>query len=128
MRTRSLRLVAAPGLIVTARRHPVRSADFIQRRIEAGAEVEGPVQAVEQVLDSLLEVFLDTTAELEARVQDIEDVLLRDSASPDARQFITLRAVMVRLHRAFAGLRTMLRGAERPSLWRPPERWLNLGP
>jgi Mg2+ and Co2+ transporter CorA len=112
LRTRALRLVAGPNLIVTARRHPVRSADLIRQRIEAGAQVAGPVQAVELALDCLLEVFLDTTAELEAKVQDIEDELLRDGSSPDARQFITLRAVMVRLHRAFVALRTMLRRLE----------------
>jgi zinc transporter len=112
LRTRSLRMVAGPSMIVTARRHPVRTADLLRQRIEAGARVAGPVQAVELVLDSLLEVFLDNTAELEAKVQDIEDELLRDGSAPDARQFITLRAVMVRLHRAFVGLRTMLRRLE----------------
>ena len=112
LRTRALRMVAGPDLIVTARRHPVRSADLIRQRIEAGAPVAGPVQAVELAFDCLLEVFLLTTAELEAKVQDIEDELLKDGSSPDARQFITLRAVMVRLHRAFAGLRTLLRRLE----------------
>jgi len=38
--------------------------------------------------------------------------LLKDGPAPDARRFITLRAVMVRLHRAFVGLRTMLRRLE----------------
>ena len=112
LRTSALRLVVGPSLIVTARRHPVRSADLVKRRIEHGARVEGPVQAVELVLDCLLEVFLDTTAELETKVQDIEDELLKDGPAPDLRQFITLRSLMVRLHRAFAGLRIMLRRLE----------------
>ncbi len=111
-RTSALRLVVGPSIIVTARRHPVRSADLIKRRIEGGAQVGGPVQAVELVLDCLLEVFLDTTAELEAKVQDIEDELLKDGPAPTARRFITLRALMARLHRAFVGLRTMLRRLE----------------
>jgi len=112
LRTRALRVVAGPSMIVTARRHPVRSADVIKHRFEGGAHVAGPVQAVELVLDCLLEVFLDTTVGLESKVQDIEDELLKDGSTPDARQFITHRALVVRLRRAFVGLRTMLRRLE----------------
>ena len=111
-RTTALRMIAGPSMIVTARRHPVRSADLIRQRFEGGAQVAGPVEAVELALDCLLEAFLDTTAELEARVQDIEDELLKDGPAPNAREFITMRASMVRLHRAFARLRTMLRRLE----------------
>ncbi len=111
-RITALRVVAGPSMIITARRHPVRSADLLKRRIEGGAYPATPAEGVELVLACLLEVFLDATAELEAKVQDIEDELLKDGPAPEARRFITLRAQMVRLRRAFVGLRTMLRRLE----------------
>ncbi len=107
-----LRVVIGPSMVITARRHPVRSADRMKRRIEGGARPDGPADTLELVLASLLEVFRDTTTELEAKVQEIEDEMLKDLSAADARQFITLRALMVRLRRTFTGLRNLLRRLE----------------
>jgi Mg2+ and Co2+ transporter CorA len=105
----ALRVMIGPSLIVTARRHPVRSADVLNRRLRAGPPPADPADALELVFLALMEVFRDAAAELEAKVQDIEDELLTDRPAPDARHFITLRAVMVRVRRSFVGLRAVLR-------------------
>jgi zinc transporter len=108
----ALRVIVRPSMVITARRHPVRSADLLKRRIETGARPVGPAEALDLILTCVLEVFRETTAELEAKVQDIEDELLQDRPAPEARQFITLRAVMVRLRRSLVGMRAMLRRLE----------------
>jgi Mg2+ and Co2+ transporter CorA len=111
-RLATLHVLAGPTLVITARRHPVRSADLLKQRIEEGARLSGPLDAVELILACVLEAYRETTGELEAKVQVIEDELLEDMPAPNARQFTTLRAVMVRLRRAFLGLRNLLRRLE----------------
>jgi zinc transporter len=119
-RAATIFVVAGPAMILTARRHPVRSADLLKHRIDAGARPTTAGEALDLVLACLLEVFREATGELEDKVQDIEDELLKDGSAPDARQFITLRAVMVRLRRLYVGMRSTLRRLEDDAAVPPP--------
>jgi Mg2+ and Co2+ transporter CorA len=111
-RSAAIFVLAGPTMMITARRHPVRSADLLKHRIDAGARPTTAGEALDLVLACLLEVFREATGELEDKVQDIEDELLKDGSAPGARQFITLRAVMVRLRRLYVGMRSTLRRLE----------------
>ncbi|MDR3513827.1 MAG: CorA family divalent cation transporter [Caulobacteraceae bacterium] len=104
-----LRIAASPSMIVTARRHPLRCAEAVKRRLDAGATPSSPADALELIFAGMIDGFRAKTVELEAQVQAIEDELLKDRPATDARTFTTLRSLMVRMHRMFGGARAALR-------------------
>ncbi len=106
-----MRVVVMPGLIVTARLHPLRSADVARERIAAGAAPDTPAAALELVLAAQAETVRRIVVDADATVQGIEDELLDSGRTPDARAFVTIRGLMVRMHRLLSGARTVLRDA-----------------
>ena len=107
-----LRLAAAPDVIVTARRHPIRCAEVAKHRILSGARAGSAADALEIVFAALGEVQRLTVTELDDQVQAMEDDLLRRRPAPDAGAFLSLRSIMVRLHRAFSGMRVLFNRLE----------------
>jgi zinc transporter len=108
----ALRIALGPGMMITGRHHPVRSIEMVKRRIQAGSIVTGPGEALDLLLVALTDVFRAVDTDLDAQVQAIEDELLTDRPSPDARAITNLRSLMVRLHRAFGGARAVFRRLE----------------
>lgn len=104
-----MRMALAPGLIITARTHPLRSADVMRERIQAGATPDTPAAALELLLAAMAETVRRVVGETETTVQRIEDQLLDSGRTPDARAFVTLRGLMVRTHRLLTGARAALR-------------------
>ena len=104
-----MRVALAPGLIITARAHPLRSADVMRERIQAGAAPDTPAAGLELLLAAMAETVRRVVGETEATVQRIEDQLLDSGRTPDARAFVTLRGLMVRTHRLLTGARATLR-------------------
>jgi zinc transporter len=107
-RVGELRIALAPDLMVTARNHPLRSAEEIKRRLEAGVRVHNPEEALDLIFAAMFAVFSRVNADLEAEVQKVEDDLLRDRPTSDTRTFITMRSLMVRMHRLLGGMRATL--------------------
>lgn len=102
------RLALGPSLMITARAHPLRSADIVKRRIGAGAPVGDAPAALDLLLSAMAEVTRRVVGEMDATVQQVEDTLLKDGRPPDARAFVVLRSLMVKLHRLFSGSRALL--------------------
>lgn len=116
-----LRMAIGPTMIVTARHHPIQCAETAKSRIDAGAVVAGPAEALNLIFEAMAEGFRAINTDLEAQVQAIEDELLKDHPSPDSRAFTTMRSLMVRMHRLFAGARAALRSLDEhdaPRLYR----------
>ena len=120
-----LRIAVGPTMIVTARHHPVRCAETVRQRIDAGVTPEGPGEALELIFTAMLDGHRKLNAELDAQVQEIEDELLKDRPSTDARTFTTLRSLMVRLHRLFSGARAVFRNLEEDA--RAPKAYREAG-
>jgi zinc transporter len=120
-RVSALAIAVGPSMIVTGRHHPRRSAEAVKRRIDAGARVTDATSALELVFAALADVFRAVNADLDDQVQAIEDELLKDRPSPDARTFINIRSLMVRMHRLFSGSRALFRRledeGEAPAAW-----------
>jgi Mg2+ and Co2+ transporter CorA len=108
-RIAALRFVILPGLMLSARLHPTRSADVIKERILGGAAPADGPQALDLMLACLAETVRRIVADADATVQRIEDQLLDTGRTPDARTFVTLRGLMVRMHRLLQGGRAVLR-------------------
>jgi Mg2+ and Co2+ transporter CorA len=103
-----MRMALAPGLAITTRMHPLRSADVMREHIQRGATPESPAAALELLLASLGETVRRVVGDAEVTVQRIEDQLLDSGRTPDARAFVTLRSLMVRTHRLLTGARAVL--------------------
>jgi magnesium transporter/zinc transporter len=104
-----MRAAFLPGLVITARLHPLRTGDVIRDRLHSGAAPENPTAAFELLLAGMGETARRVVADAEVTVQRIEDQLLDSGRTPDARAFVTLRSLMVRTHRLLASTRTVLR-------------------
>ena len=104
-----MRMALAPGLVITTRLHPLRSADVMRERIQHGAVPDTQAAALELLLAAMAETVRRVVGNAEATVQRIEDQLLDSGRTPDARAFVTLRGLMVRTHRLLTGARAVLR-------------------
>ena len=102
----------SPTLMITARYHPLRSADVIKQRVTEGAHVSDPAAALELMLGSMAEVLRRIIEGMDETVQALEDDLLKDGHAPEARTFIIMRSLMVRLHRLLSGARAVLHRLE----------------
>lgn len=107
-RVGTVKIIIGPNLVITGRSHPLRSAEVIRKRLGAGAHVPDSAAALELIFAALVEVFRNVNTDLEADVQAVEDELLRDRPMTDARTFINMRSLMVRLHRLYGGTRGLL--------------------
>ncbi|WP_232475921.1 CorA family divalent cation transporter [Flavisphingomonas formosensis] len=101
-----------PGLLITARRHPLRSADIVRSRFAAGVSVHDAGAALQMQVMAMAEVAMQVLHGLELRAQRAEDGLLDESLSPDIRGLASLRRRTVRLHRMLAGTRTVFHRIE----------------
>ncbi len=104
-----MRMALAPGLVITTRMHPLRSADVMHDHIRRGVSPQSPAAALELLLLSMSETVRRVVGEAEITVQRIEDQLLDSGRTPDARAFVALRSLMVRTHRLLTGARAALR-------------------
>jgi len=113
----AFRFALGPSLIITGRSHPLRSAESVKRRLDAGSIVPDAESALELIFSAMTDVFRRINADLEASVQTVEDELLKDRPMTDARAFINMRSLMVRMHRLYTGGRALMgRLEEEPSV------------
>ena len=108
VRIGTVHFALSPTLMITARLHPLRSADIVKGRLQDGFQVADAPAALELLLGSMSEVVRRIVREMDDTVQEVEDVLLKDGQAPDAKTFITLRSLMVRVHRMLTGMRAVL--------------------
>lgn len=105
-----LHLALRPGLLVTARRHPLRA---VRAFAEApGAEHPALPPAPEAVLGALLRLIAEDLMRgrqaLAAQLTRLEDALLRPRHIPDRGQLTALRRDVLRLARRYAPVAEML--------------------
>ncbi|MBE9605216.1 hypothetical protein IAI18_10090 [Acetobacteraceae bacterium H6797] len=98
-----LHLAMRPGLLVTARRHPLRAV-----RLYAEAAPDGrlpPAGSVQALLGALLRLIADDLMRgrqaLATQLTHIEDALLRPRHIPDRGQLTSIRRDVLRLTRRF---------------------------
>lgn len=99
----ALRFALGPTMLVTARRHPLRSADLVRQRLRTLPSLDAGA-ALDLLIGSIAEIVSGVVGELSGVVQTAEDALLDDGAQPDGREMIGVRREAVRLHRLLAGL------------------------
>jgi Mg2+ and Co2+ transporter CorA len=104
----ALRVAIGPGLMITARHHPLHAADIVKRRIDAGARPVGAAEALDLLVTAIASIAARSTQAMTARIQASEDALLSDGWEPDPRDLVAWRRRSVQLHRQLSGIRGVL--------------------
>jgi Mg2+ and Co2+ transporter CorA len=107
-----LRFALTPTMMITARLHPLRSADVFRHKIAHSEGIEGPADALDLLIRSVTEGLVADVRKLGAAVQHAEDAFLDEKAPPTARGLIEIRRRHARVHRMLDGLREVFRRLE----------------
>ncbi|WP_395328640.1 CorA family divalent cation transporter [Novosphingobium sp. BL-8H] len=108
----ALHMALTPNLIVSARHHPIGSADIVYRRLSAGGMVITPPRAVDLMASALLENFGRVIARLSSEVQGAEDALVEDRQAPNSHRLMDVRRRLAQLHRMLDGMKSVFRRLE----------------
>lgn len=112
-RTGVLRLVLGERIIITARHHPVRSADLVRRHIERdGRLVRNATDALDLLVSSIIENIGAVARSQGEVIERLEDDLLDEARGFDHRRLIHLRRRIVQFHRLLNGMRSVFRRME----------------
>ncbi len=104
-RVGALRVALAPRLIVTARHHPLRSADIVKERLTRGPPLDGPAAALDLVVGTIAGIVAGLGREMSLAVQEAEDAFLEGLDAPTTRTLIGIRRRLAQLHRLTDGMR-----------------------
>jgi zinc transporter len=100
-----LRAYADARLVVTTRRHPLKSVDRLRRDLLEGVPVHSTLQFVVLLLTRIGEMFHTMVSEMADRVDDAEDRLLLTELHVDTRELGRVRRFLARLRRHIGGAR-----------------------
>jgi len=113
-RTGVLRVAVGPMLMVTARHHPLRSADIARRHIERdGTPVRGAADALDLAVSAIVENIGQVASDQAMQIEKFEDELLDHADSFDHRRLIGIRRRVVQFHRLLSGMRAVFRRIEK---------------
>lgn len=108
-----LRMALMPGLMITARLHPIRSADIVRNRLSRWVGTFGGPQALELLVSAISENMADICRSLSAEVQHVEDVFLDARDPPKARDLIGIRRRLAQIQRLISGMRGVFQRLEK---------------
>jgi zinc transporter len=107
-----LRFALSERLVISGRRHPLRSVEEMHRAIKGGLNVPAAGRLIETIIDR----FCDTVARRVAAMTDeldiAEDRVVEDIAATERTRLIGVRRITVRLHRQLSSLCSVLRNWE----------------
>lgn len=95
-------LCVLPRVLVSARPKPLRSIDRLRAAVKAGETFRSPADLLAHLLRDQANVLVEIIRETTARVDMIEDNLLRNRIAVSRAELGSLRRVLVRLQRLLA--------------------------
>jgi zinc transporter len=107
-----LRVALTPDMMITARLHPIRSADIVRSRLARSPGIEEPAEALDLLASTIAEGIATVVRDLALAVQRAEDAFLDGRDPPNARGLIGIRRRHARVHRMVDGLRAVFRRME----------------
>jgi zinc transporter len=116
-----LRFALGERFLVTARRHPLQSADATRREIEAGRRIEAPVALLEAVVDRIIDTMAKTIGGHLETLNQIEDRILDDEMHDERLRLVPIRRITARLHRQLTSMRAIFHRFELRSFQQQPE-------
>ena len=113
-RTGILRPTLGTELMVTARHHPLRSADIVKRHIERdGMPIRGPADALDMAVSAIVENIGQVASDQARQIERFEDELLDNADRFDHHRLIGIRRRVVQFHRLLSGMRAVFRRLEK---------------
>lgn len=114
----TLWLYVTPGLVISARRKPLKSVDHLRQAVQNGAPIQSSVELLTHLLRDQADVLIGIVRDTVARTDKIEDDLLAGRLDQKRSNLGGLRRVMVRLQRLMAPEPAALfRLLQRPPVW-----------
>src|SRR5262249_9629906 len=95
-------LAMTPRLVVSARLRPLRSVDRLRAAVRAGQTLRSPAELLAHLLREQAAVLVDIVRQSTARVDTVEDNLLKNRISVSRSELSALRRALVRLQRLLA--------------------------
>jgi zinc transporter len=90
---------AGPGLVISARRHPLRAVDRLRMAVKGGEALDSSVALLDHLLRDQADELQRIVRRAADRVDDIEDALLAGQHDRHGAEVARLRRLMVRLQR-----------------------------
>lgn len=112
LRVGAIRLAIAPGLFLTTRVHPIRSADIVRQRMREGARPADSGAALDLLVGAISQTIGDTVQRLSEEIRAAEDAFLDGHEPPESRSLMKLRRRLARIHRLLDGLHGVFRRLE----------------
>ncbi|WP_374661217.1 transporter [Inhella sp.] len=100
--TSTLWLLAAPRLLLTCRRQPLRSVDRLRGAVKQGHTFRSSVDLLAHLMRDQADVLVDVVRQATSRVDDVEDELLANRLQTKRVRLGKLRRLLVRLQRLLA--------------------------
>jgi zinc transporter len=114
----TLWLWVTPGLVISARRKPLKSVDRLRHAVQNGARFQTPVELLTHLLRDQADVLIGIVRDTVTRTDKIEDDLLASRLDQKRSNLGGLRRVLVRLQRLMAPEPAALfRLLQRPPAW-----------
>lgn len=107
-----LHFAIGDGLLVTARRQPLRSVETVRRQLCAGERGTSPARVLEAIAEHFADSVERATDDLSESLDRIEDRVLADAIGDERRDLASLRHQSVRLHRPLTAMRRVLKQFE----------------
>lgn len=107
-----LRFALTPTMMITARLHPIRSADVVRNRLARCAGLDEPAEALDLLFGTIAGGIATVVRALSLDVQRAEDDFLEGRDSPTVRGLIGIRRRHARIHRMLDGMRAIFRRLE----------------
>lgn len=114
----TLWVYVTPGLVISARRKPLKSVDRLRQAVQGGAAIRSTVDLLTHLLRDQADVLIGIVRDAVERVDKIEDDLLAGRLNSKRGRLGNLRRVLVRLQRLMAPEPAALfRLLQRPPAW-----------
>jgi len=95
----TLWVYVTPGLVISARRKPLKSVDRLRQAVQGGATIRSTVDLLTHLLRDQADVLIGIVRDAVSRVDKIEDDLLAGRLDSKRGHLGSLRRVLVRLQR-----------------------------
>ncbi len=107
-----------PGIVISARRKPLKSVDRLRHSVQNGVRITSTVELLTRLLRDQADVLTGIVRDAVARVDKVEDELLAGRLDNKRENLGSLRRVLVRLQRLMAPEPAALfRLLQRPPAW-----------
>jgi zinc transporter len=109
---------ATPRLVISARSHPLRSADLLREELRHGLHVASGIELVAHMFDLRMHMLRKESDALADEVHEMEDRILSGDVSEQRERLGRVRRRCARIRRHFAHDRTALQKlVARPPAW-----------